>query len=86
MAARRSERLVQYRFASRLPDWRDIRAAGERLTNSEPIENPYQGELNRFKGLVESGDLDGLIARYPLRESRVFERIVATLGCRNQAD
>ena len=86
MAARRSERLVYNRFAAHLPDWREIKAAGEQLTISEPIENPYQDELNRFNGLVKSGDLDGLIARYPLRESSVFERIVTALGCRNQAD
>ena len=86
MAARCSERMVSNRFATHLPDWREIKAAGEQLTISEPIENPYQSELNRFKGLVESGDLDRLIARYPLRESSVFEKIVTTLGCRNRAD
>ena len=86
MAARRSERLVYNRFATHLPDWKEIKAAGEQLSVSEPIENPYQGELKRFKGLVESGDLDRLVARYPLRESRVFERIVTALGCRNRAD
>ena len=86
MAARRSERLVYNRFATHLPDWRDIKAAGDQLTISEPIKNPYQDELNRFNGLVESGDLDRLIVRYPLRESNVFEKIVTTVGCRNQAD
>ena len=86
MAARRSERLVYNRFATHLPDWRDIKAAGDQLTISEPIKNPYQNELNRFNGLVESGDLDRLIVRYPLRESNVFEKIVTTVGCRNQAD
>ena len=86
MAARRSERLVYNRFATHVPDWKEIRAAGEQLTISEPIENPYQSELNRFNGLVKSEDLDGLIARYPLRESSVFERIVTALACRSQAD
>ena len=80
MAARRSERLVYNRFVTHLPDWREIKAAGDQLTISEPIKNPYQDELNRFNGLVESGDLEGLIVRYPLRESSVFERIVTTLG------
>ena len=86
MAARRSERLVYNRFATHVPDWKEIRAAGEQLTISEPIENPYQGELNRFNALVESEDLDGLIARYPLRESSVFEKIATTLRCKDQAD
>lgn len=86
MAARRIERVVYNLFVTRVPDWKEIKVAGEQLTISEPIENPYQVELNRFKGLVELEDLDGLIARYPLRESSVFERIVTVLGCRNQTD
>ncbi len=86
MAARRSERQVYNRFATHVPDWKEIRSAGEQLTISGPIANPYQGELNRFNGFVESGSLDALIARYPLRESSVFERIATTLGCRSRAD
>lgn len=81
MAAKRSERLVYNRLASHMPDWKEIRVAGEQITISEPIDNPYQGELNRFNDLVESGDLDGLIARYPLRESDVFHRVAKALEC-----
>ncbi len=86
MAARRSERLVHDRFMAHLPNREEIRARGEQLTLSEPIENPYRDELGRFEGLVKAGDLDSLIARYPLRESGVFRRIAAALRCRNQAD
>ena len=86
MAARRSERLVRNRFATHLPDWQGVKAAGEQLTISEPIENPYQGELNCFKGLVGSGDLDGLIARYPLKHSNVLDRIAQTMRCADRAD
>ena len=45
MAARRSERLVYNRFATHVPDWKEIKAAGEQLKISEPIENPYQGRI-----------------------------------------
>ena len=86
MAARRSERQVYNRFAAHVPDWKEIRAGGEQLTISGPIANPYQGELNRFNGFVKSGNLDALIARYPLRESSVFEKIATTLGCRSRSD
>lgn len=86
MAARRSERLVYNRFAAHVPNWKEIRTAGEQLTISGPIANPYQGELNRFNDFVESGNLDSLIACYPLRESRVFEGIATTLRCRSRAD
>ena len=86
MAARRSERLVRNRFTSHLPDWREIKGAGEQLTINEPIENPYQNELNRLKYLVESRDLDGLMARYPLRESNVLDRIARAMRCADRAD
>ena len=86
MAARRSERLVRNRFATHLPDWQGVKATGEQLTISEPIENPYQGELNCFKGLVGSRDLDGLTARYPLKHSTVLDRIAQTMRCADRAD
>lgn len=86
MAARRSERLVYNRFVTQLPDWKEIQAAGKQLRISEPIENPFQAELNRFNGLLEAEDLDGLIARYPLRESSVFDRIAQTMRCADRAD
>ena len=86
MAARRSERLVRNRFVTHLPDWKGVKAVGEQLTISEPIENPYQGELNCFNDLVGSGDLDGLIARYPLKHSNVLDRIAQAMRCAARAD
>ena len=84
MAARRSERLVYNRFATHLPDWREIKAAGGQLTINKPIENPFQGELDLFNSLNVAGDLDSLIKRYPLRESGVFDSIAKALECGNR--
>ena len=86
MAAKRSERLVYNRFVTHLPDWTEIKEAGEQLTVNQPVENPYQGELNRFNDLVQSRNLDGLIARYPLRESNVLDRIAQAVRCADRAD
>ncbi len=84
MAARRSERLVCNRFAVRLPDWKEIGATVGQLTINKSIENPFQDELKLFNDLKEAGDLDNLIRRYPLRESRVFDSIAAALECGNK--
>ena len=81
MAARRSERLVYNRFTVRLPNWKEIKATGKQLTINKPIENPFQDELVLFNNLIEAGDLDSLIARYPLRESGVFDSIARALEC-----
>ena len=86
MAVRRSEKLLCSRFETHLPYWKVIKASGEQLRICESIENPFHGELSRFKDLVNAGDIDGLIARYPLRESRVLEGITTGLRCRNQGD
>ena len=44
----------------------------------------YPEELKHFNTLVDKGDIDSLIARYPLRDSQVFETIVQTLGFKSQ--
>ena len=84
MAARRCERQVQELFWSKVPNWRSIMN-----TPTQSICVPidpylYSKELKHFNTLVDNGELDSLIARYPLRESQVFETIVKTLQCPNQ--
>lgn len=84
MAARRCERQVHDLFWSNVPNWRSI------MDNSTqsicvPIDpHLYPKELQNFNTLVDNEDIDSLIARYPLRESQVFETIVQTLGCESQ--
>lgn len=84
MAARRCERQVHDLFWSHVPNWKSI------MDNStQPICVPidphlYPKELEHFNTLVDKGDIDSLIARYPLRDSQVFETIVQTLGCESQ--
>lgn len=81
MAARRSERLVHRRFRVCLPNRKTIKTTDRQLTFNESIENPFLDELKLFNSLTETGDLDGLIARYPLRESGVFGQITKDLEC-----
>ena len=86
MAARRCEKSARISFMALLPDWKKIKEADDKLEINETIENPYSGELQRFKSLVKAEDLDGLIARYPFKKSRVFEKITTKLHCKDQAD
>ncbi len=81
MAARRSERLVANRLTAHLPDWKEIMTTGEQLTVSKALKNPFQAELNIFNDLNEKGDLDGLVMRYPLRESDAFDSTAQALEC-----
>ena len=86
MAARRCERQIQELALSNIPNWKSIRAnAAQRIC--VPIDpQVYLEELDYFNGLVKEAEIDQLIARYPLRDSRVFEIIATTLKCQNQED
>ena len=86
MAARRCERQIQELALSNIPNWKSIREnAAQRIC--VPIDpQVYLKELDYFNGLVKGTNIDQLIARYPLRDSRVFEIIATTLKCQNQED
>ena len=84
MAARRCERQVHELFRSKIPNWRSI-MNNPTQSICVPIDpHLYSEELEHFNTLVDNGELDSLIARYPLRDSQVFETIVKTLQCPNQ--
>ena len=78
MAARRCEHLVRNQIASQLPDWETIR---DRTLSAFQIclKSPFQDELARFQGLLEAKGFDQLVARYPLRDSRVFSEVARAL-------
>lgn len=85
MAARRSERLVRQRALSRLPGWKSIRSHPDRDI-SVTVPSPMGDEMRRYRRLVAARDLDGLVGRYPIRESRAFDCIAAELHCRDRSD
>ena len=86
MAARRSERGVRNLIERLTPDWRIIMQSNERLEMPTKVESPYPGELTQFNDQVNAGDLNGLVARYPLRESNALARIAQTTRCIDMAD
>ena len=81
MAAKRCERRVRRLMEALIPGWQTIMESGQHLQIPSTVESPYADELARFRNLVSAEDLDGLIARYALRESNVFDKIVKTLEC-----
>lgn len=85
MAARRSERLIRTRVLSSLPGWKSIRSSPDRDV-SVTVPSPVQDEMRRYRELVDDGDLDGLVGRYPIRESGAFDCIAKELHCRDRSD
>ena len=85
MAARRSERLVRNRVLSGLPCWRSLQSYAEEDI-SVNVPSPMQDEVHRYRRFVSDGDLDGLVSRYPIRESRAFDCIAKQMHCRDRND
>ncbi len=86
MSAKRCEKRVRNVVLSLAPDWRKIKESGKQLHIPSTIDSPYADELTLFEKFAAAGQLDDLVARYPLRESNVFERIAKALECSNRAN
>ena len=78
MAARRCEHLLRNRVFSQVPDWKTIRDAPSPDWHIS-VKSPFPEELSRYRQLLDSKDLDQLVSRYPLRESKVFGAIADAL-------
>ena len=80
MAARRCEGQIRNQILSQAPNWNSIKTDADPTINV-CIDSPYPEELERFRNLINDEDIDGLIARYPLRDSGVFSAIANALKC-----
>ena len=85
MAARRCERQVHNRMLSEIPDWKSIKDNPEKAIRVS-IVSPYQEELKHFGALLADENLNALVARYPVKKSRVFDAIAGALKLTNKND
>ena len=86
MAAKICRRQIQEFILSKIPNWKSIKDNAIQSSCISIDLQPYSEELIRFNKLVEQGNLDQLIARYPARQSRTFETIARSLLCKNRTD
>ena len=82
MAARRCERRLRERVLSEFQIQKSQSKIDATLTVC--VASPYPNELTCFQSLLADKNLDGLIARYPLRESRVLDAIAKALKYRTR--
>lgn len=86
MAARMCERQIQKRALLETPDWKSIMNNPTQAI-CVPIDSQlYSTELKHFNKLVDDGELDQLIGRYPVHKSRTLEIIATSLKCENKND
>ena len=81
MAARMCERRIKKLAESKIPKWKSI-MRNPAQSICVPIDSQlYFEELNRFNKLVEAGELDQLVARYPMHKSCTRTTIAKALKC-----
>ena len=85
MASRICERQAEAQIEARKPTWKSIRDNRGAPVEIR-VEPNYAAELERYKRAVAAGDIEGLVARYPLRESGAFGRIASELHFRAKED
>lgn len=85
MAARRCERKIHHLLLQQAPNWESIKDnPAQQICVS--VDSPYLEELNLFNEFAENGELDRLVARYPVRESSALATIAKALKCQHKND
>ncbi len=78
MAARRCERVVRQRVQGQMPNWGTIQddTVQPILVDAKQL---FGEELERYNNLLNESDLEGIIARYPVKHTNVFAEIEKAL-------
>ena len=82
MAARRCEGTVRRMLVEQAPSSKAILQGTVRVDPID-VDSVNSCELDRYKAMLAVDDIDGLAARYPIRESRAPKCISSALGYRD---
>ena len=85
MAARRCVQLVDNKVKSQIPTRKQMED-GSFPPVSVDVEPLFKQEVERFNLLLEAKEFDKLVARYPLRHSRVFSVISESLAFKHKSN
>jgi ABC-type cobalamin/Fe3+-siderophores transport system ATPase subunit len=78
-------RSARNKFLGGLPNRKDVQAVSSFIKVEVDVQSLRAAEEARFDGLIAASDWDGLLTRYPLRESSAFDRVVDGLKLKDQA-
>lgn len=79
MASYFSLRSVEAQFRQAMNSDKDVIKGDSCGKINLPIDSPYQGELDRFQILLDEGDWNSIVARYPIKSSRLPRAVAAAL-------
>ena len=85
LASRIAERQVRDKLLSLMPTREQLATKTDPELNVR-ISSPFPDELARLTKLVDARDLDGIVCRYPVRESGVLNKIAKGLHFKDRGD
>lgn len=85
LAGRVAERKMRDTLMLSMPD-RQSMIAGRGTSISISVASTYPAELAKIRGLITAGDIDGIVSRYPARESGIFGGLAKGLRFIGQRD
>jgi ABC-type cobalamin/Fe3+-siderophores transport system ATPase subunit len=78
LAARIAERQMRDKLLQAMPDRAEMVASGDAPMNIS-LQSPYPATLARIRALLHAGDLDAIVAGFPVRESGILGDIAQSL-------
>ena len=84
LVARRCERLVRNQVLEQLPSADKLKDDGDEIVIRLP--SPVADEIAEYQRLLAAGDQDGILGRYPARESGALNAIATSLRFANRKD
>ena len=78
LAARMVEQAVKDEISLKMPDWKKI-AAGQNVSIEVDAQSHFQAERSRLEGWIAAGEIDKIIARYPIRDTSALGAIANAL-------
>lgn len=85
LAARVAERQMRDKLLGVMPDRAKMVAAGD-TEMSISLSSPYPTTLTRIQNLLQEGNLDAIVAGFPVRESGILGDIAQSLRFIGEAD
>lgn len=85
LACRLSERVLRDAVLGNLPTERALVDAGDQDITIV-VKSPYQTEIHRIEEFIAEGNLNAIIARYPVRESPILNEVAKALRFSRRED
>ncbi len=85
LASRIAERQMRDKLLLALPE-RQSMIEGSAAEVAITIASPYRAELDRINQMIAAEDVDAIVSRYPIRESRVLHNLAKALHFNGPSD